>query len=588
MIFFQESKLPIAKLTVNIDSKFTSVGEQSGIRAGDGGFQLDVKGKTDLKGGAISSTQVAIDSKANSYNSAGGTTLTDLSNSASFKAEGFQVSAGVGTAKGGGAGVGSDKGNVSSTTTAAISGVAGDKDARTGDKESGIAKIFDADKVTKDVNAQVTIIGEFGKRAAKEVGDYAGKKLTDLKKQASNESDPTKKAALLADAAKWEEGGAYRVALHTAVGGLTGGVQGAVGAATSQTAVPVLGDALKEANLPVELKEALILAAGTAVGAATGGTAGAGAGLNATGNNYLSATDLRTRAQRLAAARKSGNVEEEVKILKEYDTKSAKNTGSIDYKSVLTEGQLQAEKAQLEKLANDPSATPETRAQAKRSINELNTALNVIQKSPVLRDAAELGLIAADVLTLGELAVTKALTSAMVKEIVATRTGKVISDDAAAAITNNFYRDGASSHTLGLDTSAGIIPANPNKTTTVLGRYDADMKKVINDQMLAPNSVDFGARPGGFNVLNVPSNAVENAGSQFFETINKPFLDAAVKRGDDIALATIPKKIDDVLASNGALKGNFAYELDYLVRNNYKPVNVSPAQWEIIKGCLNP
>jgi filamentous hemagglutinin len=271
----------------NIDSNYTSVNEQSGIRAGDGGFQVDVKGKTDLKGGAITSTQVAIDNKANTYEAKQGTTLTDLSNSADYKADGFQVSAGVGTAKGGSAGVGSDKGNVSSTTQAAISGVAGNKDARTGDKESGIAKIFDADKVTKDVNAQVTIIGEFGKRAAKEVGDYAGKKLTDLKKQASNESDPTKKAALLADAAKWEEGGAYRVALHTAVGGLTGGVQGAVGAATSQTAVPVLGDALKEANLPVELKEALILAAGTAVGAATGGTAGVGAGLNATGNNYL-------------------------------------------------------------------------------------------------------------------------------------------------------------------------------------------------------------------------------------------------------------------------------------------------------------
>jgi len=75
----------------NIDSKFASVNEQSGIQAGDGGFQVDVKGKTELKGGAITSTQAAIDTKANTYNSAGGTTLTDLTNSADYKADGFQA-----------------------------------------------------------------------------------------------------------------------------------------------------------------------------------------------------------------------------------------------------------------------------------------------------------------------------------------------------------------------------------------------------------------------------------------------------------------------------------------------------------------
>jgi filamentous hemagglutinin len=33
--------------------------------------------------------------------------------------------------------------------------VAGNKDAHTGDADAGIKKIFDADKVSKDVNAQV-------------------------------------------------------------------------------------------------------------------------------------------------------------------------------------------------------------------------------------------------------------------------------------------------------------------------------------------------------------------------------------------------------------------------------------------------
>ena len=50
-----------------IDSNLASVGEQSAIRAGDGGFDVQVKGATDLKGGAITSTQVAVnnDGKTN-------------------------------------------------------------------------------------------------------------------------------------------------------------------------------------------------------------------------------------------------------------------------------------------------------------------------------------------------------------------------------------------------------------------------------------------------------------------------------------------------------------------------------------------
>jgi len=117
-------------------------------------------------------------------------------------------------------------------------------------------------------------------------------------------------------------------------------------------------------------------------GAATGGAAGAATGLNATVNNYLSATDLRSRDQRLTAARKSGNVQEEFNILKEYDAKSAKNTGAINYKNLANESVLQAEKVQLEQLIQDTSTSAETRVQAQRSINELNTAINVIKNTP--------------------------------------------------------------------------------------------------------------------------------------------------------------------------------------------------------------
>jgi filamentous hemagglutinin len=49
---------------------FASVKEQSGIKAGDGGFNVNVAGRTDLKGGVISSTQAAIDAGKNRFQTA--------------------------------------------------------------------------------------------------------------------------------------------------------------------------------------------------------------------------------------------------------------------------------------------------------------------------------------------------------------------------------------------------------------------------------------------------------------------------------------------------------------------------------------
>jgi hypothetical protein len=66
---------------------------------------------------------------------------------------------------------------------------------------------------------------------------------------------------------------------------------------------------------------------------------------------------------------------------------------------------------------------------------------------------------------------------------------------------------------------------------------------------------------------------------------NRPFLDEAISRGDDIALATIPKaeSKSDFIA-NGNAKGMYGKELKYLVENNYKPYNISEDQWIMIKG----
>ena len=75
----------LAKSSIN--SNYQSVGEHSAIRAGDGGFQVEVKGNTTLTGAQITSTQAAIDNNKNSFNTGGTLTTTDLQNSASYEAK---------------------------------------------------------------------------------------------------------------------------------------------------------------------------------------------------------------------------------------------------------------------------------------------------------------------------------------------------------------------------------------------------------------------------------------------------------------------------------------------------------------------
>jgi filamentous hemagglutinin len=70
---------------------YASVTEQSGINAGDGGFQIDVKGATTLTGATIASTQAAIDAGKNSLTTAALVTQ-DLKNVAEANASSSGVS----------------------------------------------------------------------------------------------------------------------------------------------------------------------------------------------------------------------------------------------------------------------------------------------------------------------------------------------------------------------------------------------------------------------------------------------------------------------------------------------------------------
>ncbi|MBN8432173.1 putative Ig domain-containing protein [Microbulbifer salipaludis] len=116
-------------------------------------------------------------------------------------------------------------------------------------------------------------------------------------------------------------------------------------------------------------------------------------------------------------------------------------------------------------------------------------------------------------------------------------------------------------------TTSGVpIQPTPGKTTTILGNYVEDMDNIINQQLKYPKTIDFDAKPGGFNVLNVPDEMYKTP-DQFWDEINKPFLDMAIKRGDEIPLATKPRT-DILYRDDGTLTG-YGREIEHLINNGY-------------------
>ncbi|MDB5990621.1 MAG: Polymorphic rane protein Filamentous hemagglutinin/Adhesin, partial [Herbaspirillum sp.] len=304
-----------------VDGDYASVGEQSGIKTGDGGFIVHVNGNTNLAGGVIAGT--ATEDK----NLLVTETLTqsDIENHSRYEASSMSIGGGYGkqanadnkvnTFTGGGTGKKEGDGSTSGTTGTAAGYSSTDGDAN-GTSRSGVSagtivisddqaqrqltgqtaeaaidgmnrdvgdgttsagslvKDWDAQQLKDKVTAESQITASFGAAAAKEVGDYATKKYNAA--MASGDKD---------EAAKWAEGGVYRVALHTGIGALTGGVEGAAGAFVSAESMKAIGDAIDQMDLPKGVKQGLAQVVATATGAIIGGGAGAAAGVNVEANN---------------------------------------------------------------------------------------------------------------------------------------------------------------------------------------------------------------------------------------------------------------------------------------------------------------
>jgi len=349
----------------NINSNYASVMEQSGIKAGDGGYKVKVKGNTDLKGAVIAASDEGL--KLASFSTGGKLTQSDIQNSASYNAESEAVSAGVGSTASASAGMGSDSGNASSTTKSGI-GVSTKTDTT-----GAIAKIFDANKVTEEVNAQVQITQSFSQQAPKAVGDYATTKLNEARDKLATARDmnnglsDTERAQLIIDAKalddNWGEGGVARVALHTIVGALGGGLNGAMGAGATAVSTPAFAEAINKLDVPNDVKQALIMAAGAAVGAAAGGNAGAASGLGEVANNYLNHQQVTDKTKELANCKaRECSTEERNSILQKYQSISDKNNrdGLDDMMtangSVMPKYELDKEIADLNAMVTGPTA----------------------------------------------------------------------------------------------------------------------------------------------------------------------------------------------------------------------------------------
>nr|WP_080417926.1 hemagglutinin repeat-containing protein [Burkholderia ubonensis] len=256
-------------------SDYAAVAEQSGIKAGDGGYQVDVKGNTDLKGGVIASSDKAVQDGVNSLTTAS-LTYSDIQNHASYDASSVGISGGYGgtigknqkgTADNVNPVAGTDlpnrggfsatppialsaSGDASSTTRSAISGgsikitdsakqqqltgktadeTIASVNRDTSNTGGALAPIFDKDKVQAgfDITSQfINQVGTFVDNRMKEADD-ARKASKNLDLTPEQRAAAEQKADQLT--ADWGPGGTYRQVLSALTAAAGGNVTGSTG-----------------------------------------------------------------------------------------------------------------------------------------------------------------------------------------------------------------------------------------------------------------------------------------------------------------------------------------------------------------------
>ncbi|BFG78656.1 hypothetical protein PTKU46_66890 [Paraburkholderia terrae] len=235
------------------DGNYAGVNEQAGIQAGDGGFAINVKGNTDLKGAVIASDADA----AKNTLTTGTLTFSDIENHSHYSAtsNGFSAGAGIGsTGKATGPGSVSGSGGVtpmmtqnengdqSATTRSAIgAGTINVPDGAhqtqdiaslsrdTANTNGTVSKAPDVNHILDQQADTMQAAQAAGQVVAQGIGAYADMKrdaALDTAQKALDNGDLNGAAAAMADYNNWKEGGNGRAELQAAGGALIGGLGG--------------------------------------------------------------------------------------------------------------------------------------------------------------------------------------------------------------------------------------------------------------------------------------------------------------------------------------------------------------------------
>jgi hypothetical protein len=126
------------------------------------------------------------------------------------------------------------------------------------------------------------------------------------------------------------------------------------------------------------------------------------------------------------------------------------------------------------------------------------------------------------------------------------------------------------------------VTLSRTRPNTFLGRFRPDIQAMF-EEFGSYKNVGLGEKAGGIHILNKPD--FYGDGVSWWDAYNKPWLEEVIKRQDNIILATIPGKADEIIV-NGKLLGAYAQELNFLSQVNYKPSNISDTKWAEIRGWL--
>ncbi|VVD28098.1 two-partner secretion domain-containing protein [Paraburkholderia dioscoreae] len=310
------------------NGNYAAVNGQAGIQAGSGGFDVNVKGNTDLKGAYIAS-----DADPSKNTLATGTlTYSDMQNHSDYSASTSGFSAGtqgvmpmLGQSASGSSSAttksGVSAGTITITDSANQKQEVASLNRDTSNLNGTVSKLPDVNTVLGNQADVMNAANAAGEAVAKDIGtyaDYKQKAALDGAKAANALGETGTAAQYGQDAADWGEGGADRVGMHIVAGAVLGGLGGgnfgsalggAAGAGVSAGLAPRLnelsnsianGDPTGNATADRMLGQVVSNLVAGAAGAAVGGGAGAFAASNADRYNRQLHEDSKAKEQTLA------------------------------------------------------------------------------------------------------------------------------------------------------------------------------------------------------------------------------------------------------------------------------------------------